>query len=304
MREPFNPHELSWVCKCACEYSGTDENQADFWATINTFVRNSDPRQDWLDDLVVEGIKDKLRQTDVFISRIEGLVAAGELDQAAERYIWLQLATPSSAADVMIRVMQRKGGSTPIAQIGLTHEQRRALVDRWNDLANKDGQMPEQLSHHLFGDNTEKEIVEKKTSSVEVPSHASFDGNPQTFSITREDVTIVITNEDMTIVITNEGMTIVEDDGARGEGIMLINRQKRLDEMAVDGLMTLRSTDVFVRLSEGKVDVGELDRAFVSLIEDIVEVGELDRDEERYIRHSLDTARKALIRAGRQKGKD
>ena len=82
-------------------------------------------------------------------------------------------------------------------KIELTESQKEVLVGRWNALANDDAQKRPDQAKELFDDNTEKEIIKKKKASVEVPPRASFNGNPMTFSILAEDVTIVMERGDI-----------------------------------------------------------------------------------------------------------
>ena len=74
--------------------------------------------------------------------------------------------------------------------ITLTKAQRVVLASRWNDMANDANQIDAEKVHTLFGDETDAEIIETGESIVECRGFHSWTGNPETMTITQDDVTI------------------------------------------------------------------------------------------------------------------
>ncbi|MEM9969024.1 MAG: hypothetical protein AAF755_13115 [Pseudomonadota bacterium] len=71
-----------------------------------------------------------------------------------------------------------------------TAEQSAAAIAKWNDLANTDNQLSLDQVHLILGDNFDSDIEDNGCSQIEVGTFASKTGNPATFYIFEEDVTV------------------------------------------------------------------------------------------------------------------
>ena len=71
-----------------------------------------------------------------------------------------------------------------------TPEQDAAIVAKWNEHANESNQLSEGKAYLVVGDSVETDIEEAGYHSVEVGPFKSKTGNPVTFEIFEEDVTV------------------------------------------------------------------------------------------------------------------
>ncbi|PIE10319.1 MAG: hypothetical protein CSA72_07280 [Rhodobacterales bacterium] len=75
--------------------------------------------------------------------------------------------------------------------ITYTAEQAAAIVAKWNDLANAESQLDAAQAHLVIsGDNFDDEIESQGYATIEVPARQSKSGNPATFIIDENELTI------------------------------------------------------------------------------------------------------------------
>ncbi|MCT4557366.1 MAG: hypothetical protein N4A61_04825 [Pelagimonas sp.] len=71
-----------------------------------------------------------------------------------------------------------------------TDQQSAALVARWNEHANDENQINSDQVHLMISDNFDADMENDGCALVEVGRFASKTGNPATFYIYEEDVTV------------------------------------------------------------------------------------------------------------------